>query len=375
MIVAGRTVKAAFVLGFLCLLLCSGPFLAAETKPFLVENPKPTHVEKNYIELVKVKEIVSKVEDEDFLARPDNLAVDNEGNIYVYDSILNKVFFFDKDGKIKKVVGQVGRGPGDFGEAQMGPKYLYYAENGYIYLSDYVNRKILVYDKKGNHIRDTLVPFRGPRDFYPVVDGNGHFFVVSSTGAVDELDAKLEKVYTYGNLDDYNRFVAWMPKSPAGLFRWNLPSDWNTRYDVLPDNRLIILLENSATAFIYKNRQLMKRFDVIPEKGLLSFKNRIDRMRKKAKKYKKDENFSLTFYGSFFVDKDDPRFFYLESGFDEEGRRILYRFDLDGKLNAVLYTKCAVRLSFKRNGLFYAIGSEGSGDEDDRLIILTEVKR
>lgn len=375
MISLERAVKAAFILGLLGILLYPGPFLVSETKPFRVENPKPTHVEKNYIELVKVKEIASKLEDEEFLARPDNLTVDNEGNIYVYDDILNKVFFFDKAGKIKKVVGQVGRGPGDLGEARIGAKYLYYAENGYIYLSDYMNRKMLVYDKQGNHVKDIVMPFREQRDFYPAVDGNGHYYVISTTGAVDELDADLKKVFTYGNLEDYNRFVAWMPKSPAGLFRWNIPSDWNTRYDVLPGNRLVVLLENSATIFIYKNRQLAKRFDVIPQKGLALFKDRIDRMREKAKKLKRDEDFSLTFYVSFFVDKDDPRFFYLESGFDEERRRILYRFDLDGKLDAVLFAKCEVSLLFKRNGLFYAIGSEGRGDENDRIIILKEVKR
>ena len=51
-------------------------------------------------------------------ARPAGLAVDRDGNLYVADTLNNRIEIFDGDGKFVSTFGKAGDGPGYFCAAQ-----------------------------------------------------------------------------------------------------------------------------------------------------------------------------------------------------------------------------------------------------------------
>ena len=69
------------------------------------------------------------IPDEYLLARPQNIAVNNAGDIYIFDE--SRIKIFDKTGKPKKIIGRPGQGPGEF------DRYLtsmYFDQNGYLWV-------------------------------------------------------------------------------------------------------------------------------------------------------------------------------------------------------------------------------------------------
>ncbi len=135
--------------------------------------------------------ILEGSEDENFIY-PIDVIADKNGNIYVSDSILGKIFVFDKDGefsyqiafkelnrpigiaisadsknlyivdvasnqihvttlegKFLKSFGQRGDGEAEFNK----PTYIDVAKDGNIYIADSMNHRIHVLDKEGNFVR------------------------------------------------------------------------------------------------------------------------------------------------------------------------------------------------------------------------------
>ncbi len=78
---------------------------------------------------------------------PQDLAVDDEGNIYVTDRGLSQVEIFDKDGDLLRVFGRKGRKPAEFFD----PTGIYLDTEGNIYVADSGNNRIQKFDNRGNY--------------------------------------------------------------------------------------------------------------------------------------------------------------------------------------------------------------------------------
>ena len=89
---------------------------------------------------------------------PTNVAVDKDGNVYVTDTLNNRVEIFDADGVFISAIGTAGDGPGHFAR----PKGIAIDRDGHIWVADEVQSRVQVYDKEGQ-----LLIYFGEPGWYP----------------------------------------------------------------------------------------------------------------------------------------------------------------------------------------------------------------
>lgn len=89
---------------------------------------------------------------------PTNAAVDSEGNVYVTDTLNNRVESFDADGNFIGEFGKSGDGPGYFAR----PKGIAVDCDGHIWVADEMQSRVQVFDKEGR-----LLIFFGQQGWYP----------------------------------------------------------------------------------------------------------------------------------------------------------------------------------------------------------------
>lgn len=76
---------------------------------------------------------------------PTNVALDSEGNVYVTDTLNNRVESFDPDGGFISEFGTAGDGPGHFAR----PKGIAVDCDGHIWVADEIQSRVQVFDKDG----------------------------------------------------------------------------------------------------------------------------------------------------------------------------------------------------------------------------------
>jgi DNA-binding beta-propeller fold protein YncE len=79
-------------------------------------------------------------------SKPTNVAVDQDGNLYVSDTLNNRVEIFDADGKFIRTFGKNGDGPGDFAR----PKGIAIDADGYVWVADAMLCRLQVFTPEGN---------------------------------------------------------------------------------------------------------------------------------------------------------------------------------------------------------------------------------
>lgn len=78
-------------------------------------------------------------------AAPQGIAVDQDGNIYVTDTLNNRVEIFDADGNFVSLFGKHGDGPGYFSR----PKGIAVDSDGHIWVADEMEDRLQVFNKDG----------------------------------------------------------------------------------------------------------------------------------------------------------------------------------------------------------------------------------
>ena len=76
---------------------------------------------------------------------PTNVAVDKDGNVYVSDTLNNRVQIFDADGNFISMFGKNGDGPGYFAR----PKGIAIDSDGHIWVVDAVQQRVQVFNREG----------------------------------------------------------------------------------------------------------------------------------------------------------------------------------------------------------------------------------
>jgi DNA-binding beta-propeller fold protein YncE len=78
-------------------------------------------------------------------AKPTNAAVDSDGNLYVTDTLNNRVEVFDADGKFSHEFGKAGDGPGYFAR----PKGIAIDSDGHIWVADAFQDRVQLFNREG----------------------------------------------------------------------------------------------------------------------------------------------------------------------------------------------------------------------------------
>jgi sugar lactone lactonase YvrE len=89
---------------------------------------------------------------------PTHVAVDKEGNVFVTDTLNNRVEIFDADGTFISEFGKPGDGPGRFAR----PKGIAVDCDGHIWVADEIQSRVQVFDKEGR-----LLIYLGQQGTFP----------------------------------------------------------------------------------------------------------------------------------------------------------------------------------------------------------------
>lgn len=93
---------------------------------------------------------ISSFRDDDFFLKPSDIEVDLErALIYIADSGNHRVLVFDFQGKLLKIIGRKGQGPGEFSR----PTGLHILEDGGLAVADFRNRRIQIFGKDGEFVK------------------------------------------------------------------------------------------------------------------------------------------------------------------------------------------------------------------------------
>jgi sugar lactone lactonase YvrE len=87
------------------------------------------------------------------LAKPSGLAVDKDGNLYVADTLNNRIEIFDADGQFIRTFGKAGDGPGYFAR----PKGVAIDGDGHIWVADGMQDRVQVFNQEAQ----LLISFGG----------------------------------------------------------------------------------------------------------------------------------------------------------------------------------------------------------------------
>lgn len=78
-------------------------------------------------------------------SKPTNVAVDQDGNLYVADTMNDRVEIFDPDGSFIRTFGKNGDGPGYFAR----PKGIAIDSDGHVWVADAMQNRVQVFDQHG----------------------------------------------------------------------------------------------------------------------------------------------------------------------------------------------------------------------------------
>lgn len=120
--------------------------------------------------------------------RPTDIIRLMDGQLLISESSGDRLSLFSPDGKFEKYIGKKGRGAGEM----IGPQYLAQDSNGNIYVSDFGNCRVDVFDKDGTPLfsfgeKTSVFPgFSGPTGI--AIDGERVFVADCVSGAIYEFD-------------------------------------------------------------------------------------------------------------------------------------------------------------------------------------------
>ena len=338
----------------------------------IIKDPKPTHFEKKYTQLIKMKSVSFdlKGDKENFIAKIYSTTIDKNGNLYLYDVPQAKIFKFSKNLRLISKFENQGRGQGELAAHQAFPKEIEVGNDNLLYMSAPGNQKIHIYNLHGRFLGGHRVKY--PMIYKPIVSSKGEFYIPTTTddGIIDVFDKDMVLKSTLLNRSEFDRFIFRKPGYLSAMMFTRPSYRRSIFYDLLPDDRLIIIITNEPTLYLLDECKLMKKVKIMPDNALKIFKR--DYLPQLIND--EDENSFFLFIRNFFLDEDNHEYFYLQFSKDmKKNMDTVYKFSITGKLLGVFYVEHkreGMYLNFflKKNNIFYATDGEN-------IIIFKEKKK
>jgi len=250
-----------------------------------------------------------------------DIGCDDEGNLYVADSGWNKIFKFNARGEFLFSFGQEGQGPGEF----LGQPHAYHlklsvGKNKLIYILDRGNRRISLFDYKGQWIKS----FPWPKNLTgsPAINSQGYFYFINSDrkagNVITCLDHNFHYVHNLLEAEWHFHFPFYKPDKEF--------------YEVFfPDSLIIMITQadelvalSNCSLEVYhfdKNHRLKNRFSVINDYFKEDFKSHL-------KKAIAHGGIAIPFWA--FLDPEDNLCLIYPKKSDK--RHEIYRYNLKGNL-------------------------------------------
>ena len=147
----------------------------------------------------------------DYFYQPNDVVVAPNGDIFVaegHGGANDRILKFSKDGKLIKVIGKKGAGPGEFN----GPHALAFDSKGRLVVGDRSNNRIQILDQDGKFISETA-EFGRPSGIW--IDKNDVLYVADSeSGSVNPNRPEWRRGIRIGKLSD-SKVTAFIPDPEA----------------------------------------------------------------------------------------------------------------------------------------------------------------
>jgi len=155
-------------------------------------------------------------------SKPTNVAVDQEGNLYVTDTFNDRVEVFDGEGTFIRAFGKNGDGPGDFAR----PKAIAIDSDGHIWVADAMLCRLQVFTPEGTLLMGMGVFGKKPGQFQSLaglaIDKNNRIFAsdqfpgrVEMFRYVPDADARVEFERRKAEVDAQNAQQSPAPSAKA----------------------------------------------------------------------------------------------------------------------------------------------------------------
>jgi len=180
----------------------------------VIKNPEEPPYGDIELEIEEDMVLGSEKDENTMFYRVWDIAVNNQGDIYVLDSGKYRIQKYDKDGRYVQTIGRQGQGPGEFER----PTGLYLDKKGNIYVLGL--SKIHLFDRQGEFVK-SFVPQGFVTSFVP--DGEGNIITTSYVRA--------ERMRNFGVLvmnpdGEVSKKIAEFPGIPLIKGGWTLAHDY-----------------------------------------------------------------------------------------------------------------------------------------------------
>lgn len=340
---SARGILAIVPLIFIIMILSSGGLLYGEGKFQLLENPTPTFVETekdgktlDYCGTLPDPQEGGKI----FFTRPVSFTADPEGNFYIYDAKQIKILKYNKDLQYIHSIGNRGEGPGDFKIDTYSSRVILRFVGNYLYAYNTMGKKVMLFDRDLKYIQEFRLKERDIDNIF-AADECGNFYFRHCTSGIWVYDQTM------------NLKGKMLSDMSLIQFPYELPHEGEIKnpfnyvfllldLDVTADNTLIAHSKMTGQLFFMKDLKLIKTLCLYSQplldnhrKNLKELAKSVERTRINLKKKGiPDSGFSsISMYVSFFLDRDDERFFFLQYFHRPRREVLLYRFNLQGNFN------------------------------------------
>lgn len=334
----------------------------------IIENPTSSCREPKPTKLTKMLELKESESSEAFLVKPVSLVVDDQGYIYVYDSIQVKFFKYDKNLKLTKTFGSKGQGPGEISGTAPQLVRLFYSRDT-IFFGDTFNKKIICFSTNGKYIREVSLRERNMSVLSPAIDSKGNIYLhgdrgIEKNSVVDCYDIKGK--YLRGYLDRNNLKVGlFMESKPkpskvkGGIAHSWYASDPMITYTITASDQLLVYSSTSGYLWVFSNGRLKRKVGLWPEAALLDYQEHL-------KKTLSLGGF-FPFFRGIIINRDLSGSFLLHYGYRQKGNSVfVYQFNVFGELEKVFSIqnpkKAYLSIKYKKNNTFYAIERNSFGN-------------